>query len=166
VLVWFGSNKRKRIPVLVIRSPALRYTFRFTCLPYGTINLILHVVGQQARSKWLLETLRKAEEIVLAIELTSNHVVNTYRQNRLPAKLIMFILRQGINSSTLLHILASIVVVTNTKRHLPIESFPVFNCGKRGHLAKACRNKPSARPNKGFELRKREQTTQFSRRQK
>lgn len=86
-------------------------------------------------------------------ELASNHVANTQSTETTPSEVYDVYSAQGIKLRTLFHILPAIVVVTSRKPHLPIKSFPAFNCGKRGHLAKAYRDLPSARTNKGFKQR-------------
>ena len=103
--------------------------------------------------------LKKSEEIALAMELASKHVVDIHSVTT-PSKVHQVI---KVNSSPRNK---SKNPASNTECYrcgepnetstCRFKDAQCFNCGKRGHLAKACRNKSSGKSNKGTESWRRE----------
>ncbi|XP_068735333.1 uncharacterized protein [Montipora capricornis] len=102
-------------------------------------------------------TLKKAEEIALAMELASKHVVDIQLTDATPGKVHQVnsaVRNKGKNSAS------NTECYRCGEKHeaftCQFKDAQCFKCGKRGHLAKACRNKSPGKTNKGTEPVKRE----------
>ena len=102
-------------------------------------------------------TLKKAEEIALAMELASKHVVDIQSTDATPSKVNQVnsaARNKGRNPAS------NTECYRCGEKHeaftCRFKDAQCFKCGKRGHLAKSCRNKSLGKINKGTEPVKRE----------
>ncbi|XP_044184326.1 LOW QUALITY PROTEIN: uncharacterized protein K02A2.6-like [Acropora millepora] len=123
-------------------------------------RLVCGINDEKMQRRLLAEpdlTLKKAEEIALAMELASKHVVDIQSTDATPSKVNQVnsaARNKGRNPAS------NTECYRCGEKHeaftCRFKDAQCFKCGKRGHLAKSCRNKSSGKINKGTEPVKRE----------
>ncbi|KAK2558990.1 hypothetical protein P5673_018618 [Acropora cervicornis] len=123
-------------------------------------RLVCGINNEKMQRRLLVEpdlTLKKAEEIALAMELASKHVVDIQSTDATPSKVNQVNSAAGNKGK---NPASSTECYCCGEKHeaftCRFKDAQCFKCGKRGHLAKSCRSKSAGRINKGTEPVKRE----------
>jgi len=116
-------------------------------------RLVCGINNEKIQRRLLAEpdlTLKKAEEIALAMELASKHVVDIQSTETTPSK-VHQINSAGKNKGK--NPASNSECYRCGEKHeastCRFKEVECFKCGKRGHLAKACRSTTSGKTNKG-----------------